>query len=286
MYFSLFRSLIKIFSRLLTGKCELYRIIEANIPQTSRVLLTEESLASSKHTKVRNLLQNSSNVRDLIPIKKIPQKFASHFCAEMKLVLDQLHGYEDLFASIEALRREKFDSKNQNHEKLLLELWSMLQPERVLSNRISRDWEDIGFQGTDPATDFRGMGLLGLLNLHHLASNHPQITLQMIQHSNHPRHGYSFAILGINLTSMAVELLSNGLLRTHFFNSIKRRPQVVDFHHVYVYLFVEFDKFWTECRPQNVMEFSKIRARFLANIEQQLLMTSSSFCLIENSQSD
>ena len=93
MYFSLFRSLSNVFARLLTGKCELYRIIEANIPQTSRVLLTgaprlsltpqltfqlaEESLASSKHTKVRNLLQDSSNVRDLIPIKKIPQKFAS-----------------------------------------------------------------------------------------------------------------------------------------------------------------------------------------------------------------
>jgi len=28
--------------------------------------------------------------------------------------------------------------------------------------RLSDDWTMIGFQGRDPATDFRGMGVLGL----------------------------------------------------------------------------------------------------------------------------
>ena len=32
-------------------------------------------------------------------------------------------------------------------------------------NRVSKQWQDIGFQGDDPKTDFRGMGMLGLLNL-------------------------------------------------------------------------------------------------------------------------
>jgi hypothetical protein len=36
-------------------------------------------------------------------------------------------------------------------------------PDKVLSERISKDWQDIGFQGKDPATDFRGTGYLGLL---------------------------------------------------------------------------------------------------------------------------
>ena len=31
--------------------------------------------------------------------------------------------------------------------------------------RVTKQWQDIGFQGEDPKTDFRGMGMLGLHNL-------------------------------------------------------------------------------------------------------------------------
>jgi len=46
-----------------------------------------------------------------------------------------------------------------------VQLWSSLQPDVALTERHSPQWTLIGFQGSDPATDFRGMGLLGLLNL-------------------------------------------------------------------------------------------------------------------------
>ena len=35
-------------------------------------------------------------------------------------------------------------------------------PGQDLTNRISKQWQELGFQGDNPATDFRGMGLLGL----------------------------------------------------------------------------------------------------------------------------
>jgi len=47
----------------------------------------------------------------------------------------------------------------------MVQLWNSLQPDVALTERISPQWTVIGFQGSDPATDFRGMGLLGLLNL-------------------------------------------------------------------------------------------------------------------------
>ncbi len=34
-----------------------------------------------------------------------------------------------------------------------------------LLSRITKQWQNIGFQGDDPKTDFRGMGILGLENL-------------------------------------------------------------------------------------------------------------------------
>jgi len=37
--------------------------------------------------------------------------------------------------------------------------------EGQLTSRVSDQWTDLGFQGHDPATDFRGMGLLGLQQL-------------------------------------------------------------------------------------------------------------------------
>jgi hypothetical protein len=39
----------------------------------------------------------------------------------------------------------------------------MLKPEKEISKRITNEWQEIGFQGNDPATDFRGTGLLGLI---------------------------------------------------------------------------------------------------------------------------
>jgi len=38
-------------------------------------------------------------------------------------------------------------------------------PDTNLEDRITNQWGEIGFQGKDPMTDFRGMGMLGLDNL-------------------------------------------------------------------------------------------------------------------------
>lgn len=46
-----------------------------------------------------------------------------------------------------------------------VQLWHCLRPTDRLLSKISRQWSLIGFQGDDPTTDFRGMGLLALENL-------------------------------------------------------------------------------------------------------------------------
>lgn len=48
---------------------------------------------------------------------------------------------------------------------LYRQLWDLLMPTVKLESRITKQWGDIGFQGDDPKTDFRGMGMLGLINL-------------------------------------------------------------------------------------------------------------------------
>ena len=56
-------------------------------------------------------------------------------------------------------------SSSQEHERSLLQLWELLQPGVPLLKRKTKDWQSLGFQGDDPKTDFRGMGMLGLRNL-------------------------------------------------------------------------------------------------------------------------
>ena len=64
-------------------------------------------------------------------------------------------------------------------------------------------------QGTDPATDFRGMGLLGLLNLLYFAETRTEKARAIL--ASHRE--YPFAVAGINITSMLLELMEmNGIL--------------------------------------------------------------------------
>ena len=77
----------------------------------------------------------------------------------------QIWGYQRLVREVEHLRSVPYDPNNLEHERGLLQLWSLLQPGVPLLTRVTKQWQNIGFQGDDPKTDFRGMGTLGLENL-------------------------------------------------------------------------------------------------------------------------
>ncbi|KAJ8980383.1 hypothetical protein NQ317_009377 [Molorchus minor] len=150
-------------------------------------------------------------------------------------------------------------------------------PNQQLESRVTKQWQDIGFQGDDPKTDFRGMGLLGLENLLFFATEYRSPAQHVLSHSRHPIYGYCFAIVGINLTSMAWLLLRDGTAKTYIYNTSKSLPSIRLFHQFYSYLFYEFDRFWLECKPRDIMEFSTIKDRFENNIRVSLQDSSTTF---------
>eukprot|EP01103_Thecamoeba_quadrilineata_P006778 TRINITY_DN16502_c0_g1_i1.p1 TRINITY_DN16502_c0_g1~~TRINITY_DN16502_c0_g1_i1.p1 ORF type:complete len:300 (+),score=48.25 TRINITY_DN16502_c0_g1_i1:79-978(+) len=103
-----------------------------------------------------------------------------------------------------------YDSNNRQHELLLSRLWDLSFPDQHLSTRKTIQWQNLGFQGTDPASDFRGVGLFGLKNLIYFAENYPFKYRAMLQ-GRPPMEGYPFAISGLNITMMLFELLGIGL---------------------------------------------------------------------------
>ena len=120
---------------------------------------------------------------------------------------------------------------NPDHVDLLQRLWSSWAP--ILSTNsgsgastpvtsnvrpiappfpgpISEDWKLLGFQGTNPQTDFRGVGLLSLKVLVYLGERYPQLidVLMSLQSPSlpHPRE-YPLACAGINLVCAVMNLL-------------------------------------------------------------------------------
>jgi len=110
---------------------------------------------------------------------------------------------------------QPFDKDNPAHEELLEYLWNQCYPEESQNyERISKKWGKIGFQGKDPATDFRGPGIFGLQNLLYLANHYPWKFQQMGQFSSSQKDGmesYPFAITGMNITNMLFEILGWGM---------------------------------------------------------------------------
>ena len=92
-----------------------------------------------------------------------------------------------------------------------------MMPNEKLEARITSQWGKIGFQGKDPATDFRGMGLLGLDDLFHLSKMHPDTCQRILSSSHHVSSGFSMAIVGINLTDLALNLVRTREVQYHFY---------------------------------------------------------------------
>ncbi|XP_014662267.1 PREDICTED: ELMO domain-containing protein 2-like [Priapulus caudatus] len=262
--------------RRITGKCELQRICYNHREGAPRTMRIEKSLRCSKSTLLQNVLSREQHgsvqecVSQVMKLKVINQEAHPIFALRFGQCLEQIWSYQALVKEVEMTRLLRYDSLNETHETLLMELWCKLVPERQLPSRITKEWSYIGFQGDDPATDFRGMGMLGLHNLLFFASQYRNAARHVLQRSHHPKFRYSLAIVGINITSMAYHLLCCGALKNHMYNTVIGAPSLLHFHLTYSYLLYEFDKFWFAEEPADIMEFSRVREKFLSQVSEYL----------------
>ncbi|TPP66513.1 ELMO domain-containing protein 3 [Fasciola gigantica] len=109
---------------------------------------------------------------------------------------------------------------------------------------LGEHWKLIGFQGTDPETDFRGAGLLALLCLVFLVTELAQSIhiRQLFRLSIDPVQNFPFACVGINITSNLLEALCDDQLN----RLIHVRKNVLDtFLLLYCALFFKLGDIWT-----------------------------------------
>lgn len=177
LFYAYARPLIKWFLRHFTRLCELQRICYGEESGAKRKKAIEESLCLSRTQNIQKMVKTldeyatSENltgtelhdtlvpctVTIILKVKKIKKKIHPDFGPTLGTCIETIWSYRRLCADIENIRKIPFDSKNSEHEEKLLRLWRLLMPDQPLSARITKQWQDIGFQGDDPMTDFRGM---------------------------------------------------------------------------------------------------------------------------------
>ena len=134
------------------------------------------------------------------------------------------------------------------HLRMLQTIFSHVTGSKEPRARIGRHWEEIGFQGTDPATDLRDLGMLSMLLLLYASSNHLQKVKQVFPFasgsasvSDAADHGFPFSLLAISLSRICLEVLRSGGLT----DAMNREQSVLDvLNTFFMGLLLEFFSHW------------------------------------------
>ncbi|KAL8062353.1 hypothetical protein ABFX02_02G141100 [Erythranthe guttata] len=102
-----------------------------------------------------------------------------------------------------------YDSSVREHQEALRALWHAAFPGEELCGLISEQWKEMGWQGKDPSTDFRGGGFISLENLLYFGRNFPKSFQDLLRKKEGDRAmwEYPFAVAGVNITFMLIQIL-------------------------------------------------------------------------------
>lgn len=211
---------------------------------------------SSQLAKIRPETQQSRRSR-LLPSTKVSKK---------------LHRERNMVFAVALCH---FNDANNLHTRTLHTIYCKLTGE-MTCQRFGPHWEDIGFQGSDPVDDLRGVGMLGLVQLIWLLEN-PR-TLPVAQDVFRWLKGdVPFCVLCLNVTSLALATLREGGLS----RECNHREQVFAvLNDFYAAVLVSFSNTWRHKKRdfmesglvlQEVGTFARKHARYLIReFEQQL----------------
>lgn len=170
------RPIIKWFLRRFTRLCELQRICYGSEKGAPRKKGIEQSLILSQKSQIKDLVSTLNEsvtkkmppnqfhelllpyaVSTILKVKRVKAKIHPDFGKSIGICIETIWSYRRLCAEIEEIRRIPYDCNDDDHEQKLLELWQLLMPTQPLEARVTKQWQDIGFQGDNPMSDFRGM---------------------------------------------------------------------------------------------------------------------------------
>ncbi|KAG2312724.1 hypothetical protein Bca52824_024281 [Brassica carinata] len=196
--------------------------------------------------------------------------------------------YERICSNLTPLQEERlkrltkrmnncFDASRPDHQDALRALWSATYPGEKLEALISDQWKDMGWQGRDPSTDFRGGGFISLENLLFFAKTFPTLFQRLLKKQGGKRAAweYPFAVAGVNITFMIMQMLDleaskpRTFVRSVFLQMLSENEWAFDL--LYCVAFAVMDKQWLD-RNATYMEFNDVLRCTRAQLERELMM--------------
>lgn len=110
-----------------------------------------------------------------------------------------------------AFSRVPFNDREEFHFQILYTIFCQLKDtDHCL--RYGHHWEEIGFQGTDPATDLRGVGMLGLLQMLAFVLQYKDYLKECLRYSEDETYNFPMCVTLINITGFTLEWLQQNRL--------------------------------------------------------------------------
>mmetsp|Transcript_5752 Transcript_5752/g.15358 ORF Transcript_5752/g.15358 Transcript_5752/m.15358 type:complete len:357 (-) Transcript_5752:1279-2349(-) len=225
--------------------------------------LVNDNNPSTRHAHLEAVL------RVIVERKRIAARDTNVHDQLRSLLQRALHVGEAVQAAL-LLRAIPFSKENPDHELLLKQLWRQLtdgapQPE----GRSSREWSRIGFQGANPATDFRGGGELALRQLVFFANEFTLESRRYLQEPHNELARYPFACCGIGLSDAIARMASRGALDAVLLRAAPSgRMRELDV--VYASAWRTFHEMYIAAAPATVMDFPPLYNRAMSSFEREL----------------
>uniref|UniRef100_A0A8I6ATS3 ELMO domain containing 3 n=1 Tax=Rattus norvegicus TaxID=10116 RepID=A0A8I6ATS3_RAT len=135
------------------------------------------------------------------------------------------------------------DSQNPTHGRVLQTIYKKLTGSKFDCALHGDHWEDLGFQGANPATDLRGTGFLALLHLLYLVMDSKTLLMaqEILRLSHHHIQQFPFCLMSVNITRIAIQALREECLSRECNRRRKVIPVVNSF---YAATFLHLARMW------------------------------------------
>ncbi|CAL2270737.1 unnamed protein product [Prunus armeniaca] len=170
-----------------------------------------------------------------------------------------------------------FDGSRVEHQDALLQLWRLAYPDKELPPLKSELWKQMGWQGSDPSTDFRGGGFISLENLIFFAQQYPESFQRLLhkQDGTRAEWEYPFAVAGINISFVLAQMLDlqsaepTSLAGIRFLELLQEDEMAFD--NLYCVAFQMMDAQWLAKRA-SYMEFNDVLKSTRSQLERELAL--------------
>jgi len=179
---------------------------------------------------------------------------------------------------------------NPQHRQQMERVWSSMKPDTPFPGTKHERWKELGYQGADPMTDFRGMGMLSVQCLDYWGCLYTKLCRSLIAQQDNRSYPISTAM--INVVAVVSEVLTltkrsptggfaHPLMQNPLFSLFARSDTIADghlFEETACMLLALVDK-WVVERGATYMQFPTVLADVKKKLRDTLELEPASFAV-------